>query len=136
MMFYKPKHFRLEEFVGPDVFEEFGERAWQFLDPRMLKGIDEFREYIGKYITINDWYLGGKRKESCLRVPGYNNYKRSSQHSFGRACDHIVDGMEPAEVQKIWMDNAEKFGIGGIELAPTWTHVDWRMSEELIIFRP
>jgi hypothetical protein len=136
MMFYKPQYFILQEFVGPDVFENYGERAWQFLDARAVKYIDQFREFVGRSITINNWHSGGHRKESGLRIPGYENYKWNSQHTFGRAFDHIVDGIPSDEVQQIWIDNAERFEVGGIELAPTWTHTDWRASGEPVIFRP
>lgn len=135
-MIYLPKNFILQEFVGPDVFDEFGERAWQFLDIRAIESIDKFRDFIGKSITINNWHVGGDRKESGLRIPGYEYHKKFSQHSFGRAFDHLVDGMEPSEVQEIWIENADRFRIGGIEKAKTWTHVDWRQSEKLVIFTP
>lgn len=135
-MQYKPRHFALQEFVGPDVYERFGDRAWQFLDPRMVKGIDEFREYIGRSVWINTWHIGGDRSESGLRIPEYGYYSTFSQHSFGRAVDHLVEGMEPAEVQNIWRSMAHTFGIGGLELAPTWTHADWRMADKLVIFEP
>jgi len=45
-----------------------------------------------------------------------------SYHVKGMALDFTVSGISPAEVQKI-LDPVHK---GGLEYAPTWTHIDIR----------
>ena len=53
---YIPKHFALEEWVPPSVFDRRGELAWELLDPRALKTADAIREETGKSVIINTWH--------------------------------------------------------------------------------
>ena len=73
---YIPRHFSIEEFVPPHVYQERGERAWQLLDERMLITCDQMREAFGPMI-INTWHSKklqkyfGYRQYSGLRTVGF-----------------------------------------------------------------
>ena len=62
---------------------------------------------------------------SGWRSPAYNRKiggAANSYHTKGLALDFVVQGMPPQTVQKIL--NSVHFG--GLEFAPTWTHIDLR----------
>ena len=54
----KSKYFKIYEFVSPEVYKIFGDKAWQFIDPRLVETMNFLREVFGRPITINDWWWG------------------------------------------------------------------------------
>lgn len=136
-MLHDSRFFHIEELVPESVIDKFGaDRSWWYIDPRAIHGLDILRKEIGKPFIVNNWKSGGDRSQSGLRLPGMSYYKPFSQHSFGRAFDILVDGMEPKELQEFVKDNYDRFGITGLEYAKTWTHIDFRGSEKLVEFWP
>ena len=130
---YTPKHFRIEELVDRVVFQKYCNRAWQFLDSRILYSIDQIRNKLCKPITINDWLWGGTRVNSGLRSPETTTGAMYSQHKFGRAVDFIVKDMSAIEVRRWLVDNKGKSFLKYITAiernTPTWTHIDCRNSQ-------
>ncbi len=120
------KHFRLDELVHPEILKSHGKQAWCLLDPRMLRVLDWFRDYLG-LIVINDYAGGGCFKNSGLRTtfgsPG-------SAHRFGCGFDIKVKDREPPEVHHFIKNNErELYRIGlrrveHVSATPTWTHID------------
>lgn len=89
-----------------------------YVDIRLVKGLQELRDLIGKPIIIN---CGTRCKAHNAEVGGVSN----SQHVLGRAADIRVEGLTPAKVA----DFAEKIPVflnGGIGRYKTFTHVDVR----------
>lgn len=91
---YRPKYFKLEELVTPELFKEYAanpDYLWRKLNPQILEAADILREYYGKPITINTWHNGGPFKESGFapnRVAG----AKLSAHKFGLALDVKIQG--------------------------------------------
>lgn len=132
----KSKYFKIFELVPLHIYKKYGDKAFMFLDDRLLKSIDTLKEIFNKgTITINNYYWGGDRNWSGLRTPESPYYSPTSQHSFGRAVDCIFSKYDVEEVRKFIIDNPDKFPyIKGIELGVSWLHIDVRNSDEVILF--
>lgn len=134
---YKCKYFKLEELVSPRVYDKYGEMAWQFLDERLLKTIDDLREFFNKPITVNDWLWGGKFTQRCYRSNLDELVKSKtlkdklycSQHSMGRAIDFHIKGISAQSIRNKIILNKEKFKyITFMEDKVNWVHIDIRNS--------
>lgn len=135
---YKCKHFIIQELVPPHVYEERGEKAWELFDDRLLQTIDAIRDHFGVSCTINNWKWGGDRKWSGLRTVESPYYSPYSQHTFGRAADVLVDGLDAERVrQEILKHREEKFPfITAMELDVSWLHIDTRNHAPVKVFKP
>jgi hypothetical protein len=106
-MIQKPINFEIREFVCPDVFNAYGETAWQFFDPKLLQTIDLLRQKLNRKILINTWHEGGSQQESgfrCLKCSIVQDYIKKDQiycsaHMTGQAVDFSVEGMLAEEVR-------------------------------------
>jgi len=136
-MYIKSKHFRLEELVPKELFNKYGEKCWDFLDPRLLESIDTVKERFPEgTITINNWLWNGNRNWSGIRTPNSSYYSQSSMHSWGKAVDMIFSKYSPDEVRQDIIDNPDIYPhIKGLELDITWVHLDVRNRKELLKFR-
>ena len=138
------KHFTIQEFVYPELYNQWGDKSIYFLDQRIVNVAEFIREKINKPITINNWHTGGQYKESGLRSLNTSTGGALSQHKFGRAADLKVQGMTPAQVLQFIKDNwAELHALGlttveDIAMTPTWLHIDvrWTGLSELLIVKP
>ena len=135
----KAKYFKIYELVPPKVWTARGEKAWQLLDPQLIKIIDALREEFGR-ATINSYKWGGDRQWSGLRTPDSPYYSKYSQHTFGRAADIIFNDISAADVRKAILAKPDKW----LEISPcitleddvSWVHVDTRNREGLNLFKP
>lgn len=101
------EYFTIEEFVSKKVHQKYGERAWQFICPRLLHTLIIIREDIGKPMTINNWHRGGKFSQRGLRSNlssiFMSKFKKGrmylSAHVMGRAVDFDVKGMTAEAVR-------------------------------------
>ena len=127
------KYFSIHELVGKRTFKTHGERAWKFLDYRLLYSLLIIREGIGKKITSNNWYWGGKFQQRGLRtiiqqmIKNYT-YKDKlylSAHLLGKADDFDVEGMSASAV-RYWIQTNEHLFPFKIRLEDkvTWVHID------------
>lgn len=124
-----PGYFHVAELVPPTLFQQYGEpRSWNFVNKRAFENLVKFREYVGHAFVINNYRTGGPREWSGLRTPDSPYYKSTSQHSFANAFDIQCPALEPQELQEIVQKVYAEYEIGGLELAPTWTHIDWRFN--------
>jgi hypothetical protein len=136
----KAQHFIIEELVPELCHRRFGEKAWWFIDPNLIKLIDALRDEFGQ-ATINNWKWGGNREWSGLRTPDSPWYSMYSQHSYGRAADILFKEHEAEEVRKAIVANPEKW----LAIAPSitleedvsWLHADVRNDLPVIrTFKP
>jgi hypothetical protein len=134
-MSYRPKYFAINELVPPNVLAERGERAWAFMDDRILRGADWLREKFGPAV-INGRFGGKVFTESGLRDPFTTTGAKWSQHKFGRALDLKFTRVTVQEVYDYIIRNpkeARENGITTIEdiaFTPTWLHIDCRAVPE------
>ena len=92
---------------------------------------DQLCEQEGKNvpITINNWYWGGNRHWSGIRLPDSSDYKVSSQHPYGRAGDSI-NPIVPAEEIRQRIERKEIIlpHPATFEVNTAWLHMDTRQS--------
>lgn len=132
----KSRYFDIQELVDEITYKARGEKAWELLDPNLIKVIDRIKEEFSEgTMVINNWQWGGPRSESGLRNAFSRHYSPYSQHSLGKAVDCIFSAYETEEVRQYIIDNIEKFPeIKGIEKGVSWLHIDVRNRDELLIF--
>jgi hypothetical protein len=134
-MSYRPKYFQLHEVVYPGAIQARGEKAWELMDERILRGADWLREKFGPCVINGK--LGGKSfTESGLRDPFTATGAKFSQHKFGRAVDLKFVRVTAKEVYDYILKNqpeARENGITTVEdiaHTPTWCHIDCRLLPE------
>ena len=123
------EHFKACELVPASVYKDRGERSLQLMDKELLVFIDRLREELGRRITINNWYWGGAFSQRGLRTPDSDVYSRYSQHTYGKAIDFDVEGMDAGQVRQWIIDNRHLEWvrpISFIEDGVNWVHVDTR----------
>jgi uncharacterized protein YcbK (DUF882 family) len=85
------------------------------VDYELVRVLEYIREHFDRKLQIN----------SGLRCPSHNRAcggGSGSQHLRGRACDIVVDGIDPELVAEL----AEQMEVGGLGRYETFTHVDTR----------
>lgn len=132
-MGYRCQYFKIQELVHPDIYKAWGDRSWEFLDPRILQTADQLREYFGP-ITINDWHEGGSHIDSGLRPFGDATGAAMSQHKFGRALDLKFKNTTPLGAYSIIMAMPSRFPLittfEDVNKTVTWLHVDVRNNPD------
>lgn len=141
----KSKYFKIQELVSEEVYNKYGENAWQFIDEKLIYTIDTVREFFDEPIIVNNWLWGGTLKQRGLRAnkdPLVANKKGYyiSQHCLGKAVDFNVKDLTSEEVYNLILQNKDRFPylkrIENIQYTPTWVHIDVANtnSDDLIIF--
>lgn len=133
----KAKHFKIHELVDKETYEKYGQKAWQFIDDRLIEFLDRLRTDLESPITVNNWYWGGDREWSGLRTAKSPYYSPYSQHTFGRAADFLVQGMNSQKARAYILKYRNHYPeVKGVELDVSWVHTDVRNVDQLLLFRP
>ena len=145
-MAYRPKNFELHELVSKQVLEKYGETAWQFFDPRLLKTLDWLRERLGKRITVNNWHWKGRFSQRGFRcnldpLPLKFTSKGviyCSPHFCGQGADFDVEGMSSGEVRLWIVEHQDELPYPiRLEGKVNWVHLDVRdTGSQVYIFNP
>ncbi len=109
------QYFCIEELVSPVVYKIWGEKAWQFIDMRLLHTVLVIRRGLGVGMNANNWKWGGKFKQRGLRTTiGYKYYKYItksklylSAHVMGKAIDFDAKGMTADQVRDWIIENED-----------------------------
>ena len=145
-MIYRPRHFDLKELVCPDIYNKFGDVAWQFFDDKMLMTLDLLRDQLGP-IYVNNWDSGGQFDERGFRCIQCSLVKKAikekrlyvSPHMTGQGVDFDVEGMTASQT-RIWiLSNQIKLGFPiRLEKNVTWVHLDTRQGDQgkVTLFNP
>ena len=131
-------YFNIKELVDKATYNAHGERAWKFLDIRLLEIIIIIRETINKPISVNSWHKGGSQQQRGLRTNICDIVKKKtkagklylSAHTMGKALDFDVEDMTAPEVRKWLVANGHIFPykirledtLGGKQIS--WVHLD------------
>ena len=118
----------LDEYIPKDMYTQYEGREHiliGLLDKRLIMADQWLRDHFGP-MTINNWYLGGERQWSGLRIVGSPQYSPTSQHSFGRASDKIFKEVTAEEVREFIRINHSIGMITCIEKNVSWVHSDVR----------
>ncbi len=151
---YKCKYFVIQEWVPQHVYKDRGDRAWELLNPRILKSADRLREDLKCPMIINTWHSEklkqayGRREWAGLRTvlyyiqmaetmsQGIKDYIDSySQHKLGNGFDALFRDFDAESVR----EHIRKFKqlypyINAIEIDVDWLHADCRNCSELLEF--
>lgn len=123
-------HFELEEFINPETFEKEGEKSLYLIDKKLIDIAEFIRIDTGKPVTINNWHIGGKFKESGLRDVNSKTGSPRSAHKSGRAIDVKIKGWTGEDWYEYVKKNSKRLyelGLRRIEdrkIATTWCHMD------------
>lgn len=122
------QYFDIKEIVCDHVYDRFGEDAWRFFDPRLLKVMEFLRLKLNRRIIINSRSRGltqrGLRCNMCSLV-AEKTRPYLSAHVLGAAFDFDVEGMLAEEVRK-WIE-ANKRDLPypvRLESKVSWVHMD------------
>lgn len=128
-------YFSIKELVCPDVYKRFGERAWNFFDPRLLDTLLWIRKYMSLPIYVNNWDMGGQLTQRGLRCnlcqlvasKTKNGQLYMSAHQMGQAVDFDVKGWNAEAVRQLLNSvQAELPHKIRLESDVTWVHLDVR----------
>lgn len=128
-------YFDIGELVCRDVYDKFGEGAWQFFDGRLLETLLVVREKLGKPVYVNNWQWGGiltQRGLRCNVCPLVREKTKLqkvyvSAHLQGTALDFDVKGMDASEVRQ-WIGKNQILLPYPVRLESDvpWVHLDLR----------
>ena len=136
------KNFYDHEFLPPEVFNSSRLQNRWFIRPEVVALAQLVRDHFGKPCTVNNWYGGGRFKESGYRTPKSKTGADHSQHRLANAIDIKLSGVSADEARAEILKNEQKFMNAGLttlesgKFAPTWVHMDLRdtgMSNILIV---
>ena len=130
----KSDYFNIRELVCPDVYRKFGEKAWVFIDERLLDTLHVLREKVfARPMIINNWAAGGNLTQRGLRCNLCPIVREKSQagqlylsaHNMGKAADITVEGLSADEARRL----IERCRIllphpVRIERDVAWLHID------------
>ena len=125
------RYFDINEVVCPHVFEEFGDVAWRFFDPRLLEVMVWLRTTLVRKIYVNSYDRGltqrGLRCNLCrlVRINTDKEVVYMSAHVLGAALDFDVEGMKAWEVRDWIYDRALELPHPiRFEMKVDWVHLD------------
>lgn len=132
----KSKYFEIHELVPRKMYNRYGDKAWRYVDVRLIQSIDKLKEHFNLgTITINNYHWKGSRQWSGIRTPESPNYSYGSQHSYANALDMVFSDYSAEEVRHYIINNRDLFPyINGLELNISWVHIDIRNEDELVTF--
>jgi len=135
---HRCKHFEIHELVPRKLYNEYGERCWEFLDDRLCITLDRLRERYGK-MQMNNYFWGGDDEWRGLRTPDSPHFSQTSQHTFGRAGDPIFQEVTAEQVRQDLRENPDdecfEF-ITSVELGVEWFHFDTRNCDRIKTYYP
>lgn len=128
------KYFSIQELVSKAVYDKWGERAWKFLDEKLLSVLIILRRDILRVpLVCNDWKYGGKNQQRGLRenIAPLVSTKTSankmylSAHIFGKALDLVSAKMPACEMRRKIMENSFLLPCAiRMEDGVNWLHID------------
>ena len=124
---YKPKYFKTQELVPPEVYDLLGDMALNIFDDEVLIDLDNLRKKWGKPLIINDWHQGGKFKFSGFRPLQCSIGAPMSKHKLAKAFD--LKTLDKKDQPAFWqfLANSTDLGVERLEhkdATPTWAHTE------------
>lgn len=127
------KNIYLDEYINKSTYLKYQHKPHLLLgliNP-LLPQIDQVIRNRHGAITINNWFTGGNRHWSGLRIPESSYYKFLSQHGgFCNGSDSLSADSTAEEVRQDIKDNYievyKPLGLTCIESDVSWLHKDCR----------
>lgn len=114
------KYFKLEELLSKPLIDNYGSKALQFIDLKILKIIYFIRVYYNEPMRINNWKLGLNSR--IVRFPDCKEYTPGSMHSV------VIDSK--GKITKI--SGAVDFDIIDIRDEKTQKEIPFKFSSEKV----
>lgn len=121
----------LDEYIPKSLYLKYVGREHilaGLIDQSLVKADQMLRDEFGA-VTINNWWDGGTRAWSGLRLPESPDYSLTSQHTYGRASDKLFEKYGAQQVRDFIAKNWKQLGITCIEANVSWVHSDVRFVQ-------
>ncbi|MBQ8422837.1 MAG: hypothetical protein IJY36_01060 [Coprobacter sp.] len=130
----KSKYFAIKELVCRHIYERYGEKAYMFIDDRLIETLEIIREKIlGRPMIINTWAAGGNATQrgvrcnlcSLVRNKSLSGQLYLSAHCMGKAADISVEGLTGEDMRRkiIARQDLLPYPIR-MEADVAWLHID------------
>lgn len=127
------KNLFLDEYISKEMYSKYSSQILiGLIDSRLIIADQKLRDIFGP-VTINNWWNGGERQWSGLRLPASPDYSLTSQHSYGRSSDKLFKNVSAEEVRLYIITHYKELGITCIEKNVSWLHSDCRNYNGLLI---
>lgn len=149
------QNFEVQEFVPRHIWEQFGEKATWFVNPKLVRIAEFYKSFFLTYyknklgndkvrsvaIQINNWHLGGQQEWRGIRTAKCTQGAENSQHRYMNAFDceiivNLVSGdkieADYREIHQVIKSNEKEFMANGVtcledvSIATGWLHTDMR----------
>ncbi len=130
------KYFNLKEVVSKQVYNRYGEQAWQFFDTRLFEVVVWLRKGTGLPLVCNNWANGGSLSQRGFRAnldPMVADKTKAgklycSAHCLGKGID-LSSGKASAKEIRAWIrwniaSCPYPIRLESDKSAPTWVHID------------
>jgi hypothetical protein len=88
----------IEQFVPKSLFERFGELSAGFIHPAIVDFVEDFQNFLGCQVTINDWDNGGSiQTNGWIPMEGNIDPANALQYA-GASIRFKVEGISANEV--------------------------------------
>ena len=119
------KYFKTQELISRAVYEEKGDRAIDFLNPKILEVLVFIREGLNVPLIVNNWSFGGRFQYRGYREPQCKEGAKKSQHREGNAIDFHSTILSPEAIRNWIKRNADKLPYPiRLEEDVNWVHID------------
>lgn len=128
------KYFDVRELVSKDIYNKFGQNAWQVFDEKLLATLLVLRtEILCVPLVCNNWKAGGSFTQRGFRenVCGLVAYKTKagqlyvSAHSIGKGVDLTSPKMDAETMRQTIEKEKSKLPYPvRIERGVSWLHID------------
>lgn len=137
------RYFSLHELVDKDVYNKYGDFAWNFFRKELLEILLFIRGYFDSPITINNWKIGGSYSQRGYRSNLSYLVKEKktlycSPHCLGAGVDFDIKGYTALEVREILLQIQDRLPYSiRLEDGVKWVHLDLFNSTDrkIVLFK-
>jgi hypothetical protein len=133
------KFFKIHELVPKILFETIHEEVlWRMIPDEIIESIDAVKaRFSSGIMTINNYFWGGDREWSGLRLKGSPFYSEGSLHSLFEAFDAVFSDYDAQRVRDYIVAHPDEFPhIRRLEGKVSWLHADIKETntKKIVLF--
>lgn len=142
----KEYKFKLTELVCKHMSDKYGDKAWMFLDPRLLETLDVIRyDILDAPMTINNYASGGSFSQrgmrcNCCQLVKSKSTPYLSAHVTGCGVDFDAKGFTAEQARQRIIAHADKLPYPiRLESGVNWVHLDVYEApgaKKITLFKP